>query len=399
MQSKQLKPTYTTFAFLLVAIVLWSLYSGGIEFLLKNLAAGPLEADPALLLEQILAAMSVGGIIAYAIGGSLSSVFSKRSLIISGALISVLFMLVEYYVGLGSHIMLFVTTVALGILYSLFAVVRTIITSIEMRKTQMPDTTVNGIATIAFLVAVIAGAYVSTLFYEINPAMAFWVFTAFLLCVCVVGIPLNYASYERRQKFIPSLHSTVTEGWWVLKHRAMLVIPATGLWAIATVVSIKSIPYSMAKFGVAESTASLVLLCSAIGGIAGNVMTLRVKNRWLMFRIYAYAFAALIALFHVLTTSFTIMVVYSILVGMTMGAATNLVDASYIKFIGDHNVKENGTALYGTILNIILALTLYGLRLVPEDQHFLVMGGIVVLLGIYVRLTLHKIKKEVPLIS
>ena len=50
--------------------------------------------------------------------------------------------------------------------------------------------------------------------------------------------------------------------------------------------------------------------------------------------------------FKLLTASFILMIVYSVALGLCMGAATNLMDSFYLRDIGERDMKENGAGIY-----------------------------------------------------
>ena len=172
----------------------------------------------------------------------------------------------------------------------------------------------------------------------------------------------------------------------------MVLLPSASLWGITTVIGVWALPYAQKVHGISESRGSLILLFSALGIILGNFLTMRVERRWLWFRILTYAFAALVAGFYLLTSTFPLMVAYATILGTLMGAATNLIDSYYLRFIGEQGVKENGAALGGLATNGMVAILLFVLKSIPESRQALFLGVLAVCMGIFVRLKLKTIK-------
>jgi len=73
----------------------------------------------------------------------------------------------------------------------------------------------------------------------------------------------NY-TYERKMKFTNSMKSYLPELKYIFNHYGLLIISASFLWAISTIVSQKAVEYSIVNFGKTESEATFVLLYSAL---------------------------------------------------------------------------------------------------------------------------------------
>lgn len=384
--------SFRTFAPLILTILLWSAFFGGYKFLVKNLTYTELGEDPAVLFERAVALLSVGAFIAYGIGGSIARAFSKWVIILRDAVAAMILLMVHHYYGLHSMVFFTVMTILIGLFYGVFAVIRTIFTYAEMVKTGLPDTVVNGLTTIAFIVAFIVGAFISTFSYEQCGNCSFWIFWLLLAGICVLSPFLRYDEFEERVSVKAGFGKFLREGSWITRNLFMVILPAACLWSIATIVSMKSIPYAQEMYDIAESQSSLIFLFSALGVIAGSLLSMRLKNRWLWFRIFTYAFAILIALFHILTVSFAAMILYSTLVGICMGTATNLIDSYYLRFIGEHGMQESGASINGLCVNGSLAFLLFALQAFPREVHMYILGGLTIILGIFVRFMLPHIK-------
>lgn len=384
--------SFRTFIPLILTILLWSAFFGGYKFLVKNLTSAELGEDPAVLFERAVALLSIGAFIAYGIGGSIASSFSKRVILLRDAIVAMILLAVHYYYGLHSMMFFTIMTVLIGLFYGVFAIIRTILTYAEMVKTGLPDTVVNGLTTISFIVAFIVGAFMSTFSYEQCGNCSFWIFWLLLVGICVLSFFLRYDEFETYIPIKIALGKFFREGRWIARNLFMIILPAACLWSIATIISMKSIPYAQEMYGITESQSSLIFLFSAVGVIGGSLLSMRLKNRWLWFRIFTYAFAVLIALFHILTISFIAMIIYSALIGTCMGTATNLIDSYYLRFIGEHGMKESGASIKGLCINGSLAFLLFGLQAFPRETHMEILGGLTIALGIFVRCMLPHIK-------
>lgn len=388
MKKKSLK----TFVLFCLILFIWSFFFGGVKFLLKNISAEHIEMEPKIILEKVAGFLSFGAMIAYVIGGSLNNVFTKRKIVLWTTALALITLIFYFFGGREPFLYLAITALLIGLFYGIFAVTKSVIVSIEIIKTKLPDTMVNGITVVVFIVSMILGAFTSTILFEKINDSVLWIFCGILGIVFFVATFLNYEKYETKTSFNTSIKEFFKEALWLLKNKYMVLFPAAFLWAIATIISLKSIPYSEKQFGIAESTSSLILLFSSVGVIIGNILTLKVKNRWLWFRIYTYLFALMIFLFPVFTKTFTCMKVYSVFVGIFMGGATNLIDSYFLQYIGKVDKKENGAALQGFLINGILAGLLFFIQFIPDEKIFLSLALMTFFLGLFVRFTLKLIK-------
>ncbi|QQS58856.1 MFS transporter [Candidatus Peregrinibacteria bacterium] len=380
----QEKPFRSFFLFLLL-IFFWCTFFGGLKFLMTKLASGNIQSSPEELLEHIAAWISMGTIVAYLIGGSLANHFTKRTLLFFVSFATIGILLVEFFFGFSHLSVLLWGMAGIGLLYGIFAILRTIITYIEIVKTQLPDTTVNGIATITFILSAIIGSFLGNYLHEQFGSIAFWIFLLFLVTALGVIFFLRYESFEHHRPFGKSFPEMFRDVSWIAERAWVLLLASSALWAISTAVSLKAIPYASEKFDIQNSTATLIVLCSALGAALGNALTVRIQRRWLAFRIFSYTFAVLVFLFQIVTNSFFETLGYAFVIGVCMGAATNIADATYLSFIGKNHKKENGAALQGGIINIFLVVILLFL---PKEQAFSIMGIGTAVLILLVRLKL-----------
>lgn len=386
-----------TFVPFLFAVFFWDLAFGGLKFLIKNLTVNHLSIGPGLLLEHVVGYLSIGGIIAYLIGGIVCHCLSKRLLIFLTAVGAILALVAEYRWGLASETSLAVTSAIIGLCFGLFSVVRTVVSCYEIKRTGLCDTTVNGLVMLIVIMSTLLGAFVSAWLFEQIGIQTLWVFVGFFVVIGLFCFWLCYRDEEQILPFRKSVARVRTEFSFIARHRYMIVVPSAALWAIAMIVSIKSIPYAQHAYGIRESMGSIALISTAVGAVLGNAITLWTcpKRRWFWFRVATYTFAALVVLFPVLTQTFRFMLLYSLFIGTAMGAATNLVDSAYLQFISANNVKENGAAIMGLALNIFVGLLLLILRFVPPVLHFVFLGGVAVAMGFFVLATLHILNGEI----
>ncbi len=391
------RPSVQTFVPFLCVVLLWNVAFGGLKFLIKNLTVSHLDMVPGVLLEHVVLYLSIGCVLSFLLGGCVCHAMRKRTLVFLTAVVAIGALLVEYFFGLSSEATLAITSMIIGICFGLFSVARAVISCFEIRRTQWKDTAVNGTVMVTVITATIVGAFVSTRMFELIGVKTLWVFLGFFALICLISHWMKYGEDERIIPFGVSLRRVKDEFLYVFKHRSMILVPSAALWAISLIVGIKAVGYVEQAYGVRESFGALILLCNAAGAIVGNALTLQTshRRRWLWFRIATYAFAVLVLLFPILTVTFKALALYSFVLGIAMGVATNLADSTYLQFIDQHNVKENGAALSGLMLNLLLAGLLGILSFLPPWTHFIVLALVTVGMGFFVLLRLHVLDGEI----
>jgi len=348
-----------TLLFLCLLVIVWSFFYGGAKFTLKNLALPNFDISHDKLLAQVEIFLSIGGLSAYAVGGLLSKRFSKRALLWSITIITIITFLI-YGLFLTSYWIGFIFAgLSIGFLWSFFAVLRGILISIEIRKTHFSDTFVNGIVTLIYISTFIIGAMVSTKLFEILQEHTMYVITGVLAIGLIIEKELDYSHEDHLQKNMKKNLKCLMKDFKYLCHHRFLILVASGLiWSIYVASGVKMIPYAQNAFDVSEATSSVILLALASGAVLGNLITLNTKNRWGSFLIYLLFFASTMMLSAFFIVSFKFLVLLCLLIGAGMGSTSNLTDSFYLNFIGKHNKQEAGVAYMGIVLNLMLAIIL-----------------------------------------
>jgi len=371
-----------TLLFLCLLVIIWSFFYGGVKFTLKNLALPNFDISHDKLLAQVEIFLSLGGLSAYAMGGLLSKRFSKRALLWTITILTILTFLI-YGVFLTQYWLGFITAaLSIGFLWSFFAILRGILISIEIKKTHFSDTFVNGIVTLTYISAFIIGAMVSTRLFELLQNHTMYVISGVLALGLIIEKELDYSHEDHLHKNMKKNLKSLLKDFKYLSHHNFLLLVASGLiWSVYVASGVKTIPYAQNTFGVSESASSVILLALAGGAVLGNLFTLHIKNRWKTFLYYLLAFASVMVSSVFLISSFKMLVFLCLLIGIGMGSTSNLTDSYYLKYVGKHKKQETGVAYMGIILNIILAAILILGNFVSIQIWFTCMAGLLLSLG------------------
>lgn len=172
---------------------------------------------------------------------------------------------------------------AIGFFYSLWAVLKNILISVEIHRTGLPDSVVTGLVNIVFIVFLVAGIVIGPILSTGFGMFGSFVLAAILLLALAFSIPLDYDSewhftdilkngwnrffHTKREIICSTLRSSVPEMKNVIVRYGVVILSIALLWSISTIVSQKSVEISREVFGKSESQASLLLLYSSIGAI------------------------------------------------------------------------------------------------------------------------------------
>lgn len=364
-----------TFIIFLLLILLWSLFFGAFKLYFWTILSTSIHPS----LETIAGYLSFGGIFAYMIGGALTEVFHKRSLIIFCALSSSILLALLMFFGSNSFLVFIPLVMGIGFFYSLWAVIKNILISVEIHRTGYSDSVITGVANITFIIFVIAGIVLGPILASTMGTLGSLILGIILIFTMFLAIFLDYDNHWHLQdireegvfaflfKKKQTVHSIIKRSFPevknTIKRYGIIILAITLLWAITTIVSQKSVEISKEIFLKSESQSSLLLLYSSVGAIFGNIISMALqKRRWLFFSISNGIFAVLILAFpsviqySLKTDTYEAMIALAIALGVFFGSASNLLEGYYFKRIYDDNDKEYGSAAYGFSLSVILTV-------------------------------------------
>lgn len=362
---------YKTFLIFLVLTAIWSAFFSSVKFFFWWDLQETLKLD----LQSIAWYLSFGWIFAYIVGGAAASTFLKKYYLFVISFLSLFFIVFSYIVWFSHEIVLALIVILLGFLYGLWSVVKQVIVAIEIKKTGLPDTTINAIVGIIFVVFVIWGTLLGSVLFENFWKNGYFVLMVMLAMTGVLSLQMNYDKkwfreliaggwwkyyYNRKKTLWQALKNYIPDLKYIIKNYSIVMLASAFLWAISTVVSQASMEYSIHTFSIEASSAAYIFLYSAVWAIAWNIVSMKMwKNRWFYWIIFSNIFALLIFLFPFLAVSFTYMSVLACMLWIFFGISSNLIDAFFVKIIGEEDKKEYGSSTYGFVLSIVLFVIMF----------------------------------------
>lgn len=362
---------YKTLIIFLVLTAVWSALFTTVKFFLW----GDLRETLAPDLQTLAWYLSLWWVISYFIGWAIAYTFLKKYVLFFVSLFTLILVIVAYIVWFDNNFILWFVMISIWIFYWLWSVVKNILIAVEIKKTWLPDTTVNALVGIVFVIFIILWSILWGVLVENMWKQWFLVIIAMLVFTSVISLTLNYDKltlkellknwiksyyHDRERKFLDSMKDYIPDVVYISKKYYLVILTSSFLWAISTIVSQKAVEFSIDNFDMKQAEATMVMLYSAVWVIIWNIGSAKMdKNRWKYFRIFNTLFALLVFTFPFLWVSFLMVSIIAFVIWIFFWIASNLVDAFFFKKIWDENKKEYWASTYGLILSFVIFVMMF----------------------------------------
>jgi MFS family permease len=385
------KKNISTFVPFLFWVALWSFFFSAFQFFIWNL----LQKNTPILLSEISGYLSFWVSFAYLLWGALAFSFIKKHFIIGITFLTLIYIIFIWFFVNSTFASTLFFIGSVGFLYGLWTVLKNIITSIEIKKTGLGDTFVNGITNIVFIIFVITGSIFGNILYEKFWEQGSFFLMIILICIIVCSFFLNYDIPEshhslisknflshlskKRETIFQSFLQSLPE-WKKIWHRFYgILIWAALLWGTSTVISQQLIEYSVKTLQKTPPEASFLFLYSSFWLIFGILLSLKMvikRQQFFLLSLVCYHF--LFISFFLWKISFFSLSLFAVLVWLSFWIASNLVDGLYFKKIGDEKKDEYGASLYGFIISATIFITAtfqqFLMKITSLDTSFIAIG-------------------------
>ena len=362
---------YKTFIIFIILTAIWSSLFSIIKYFFWWDLWNSLKPD----LQVLSGYLSLWWFFAYLLGGVLAYSFLKKYLLFSFSFLTLLFVIFAYFVPIQSNFSLSVIISSIWFLYWLWVVLRSVLTSIEIEKTGLKDTLVNGVIWIVFIVFLIIWTIAWSKIFEVFWHNWFLVIIGLLVLSSIISLFLDYDKIslkslfknwiknyklEKTHKIKQSFKKFFPEIKYILKNFYFIIIISSIIWSVSTVVSQKAVEYSVSEFHKLPSEAAILLLYSSVWAILWNIFSnFLTKNRWRNFFILNVFLGLLIILFTIFKTTFFEVWVIAFLIGLVFWTSSNLIDSFYLTKIWEQDKKEYGSSTYWLVFSIILFIIMF----------------------------------------
>lgn len=343
------------FYILLSLICFWTCFFG----LFKYFFWAQNSSSLSLTLEEIAGYLAFWSFFAYFFWSIVFEILKEKYTLICISLSITLLLLVTLIVWVHSKIFIASLSIGAWFFYGLWNVIKNIIISQEIERTGKTDTLINGFSNIAFFVSIILGSIGGGLLFENFGNLG--IVGIIAISVVAGGVWMNI--YQEKACSIVESAATVKNFKssylpnfvFVIKKNFFIMFLASIYLVIATILSQKSIAYSVDFLWKTNSEASTLLLYSAVGTIIWNFSTMRIQRRWLWTTILWTLFAWLIFAFSYLMANFLVTAILATLAGFFFWTNYNLVESYFLLKIGEQWKRDFGASSYGIISSICIS--------------------------------------------
>ncbi len=373
---------YKTFIIFIILTAIWSSLFSTIKYFFWWDLENTLAPD----LQVLSGYLSLGWILAYLLGWALAYTFLKKYLLFSFSFLTLIFVIIAYIFPISSNFWLAFIVSGLGFFYWLWVVLRNILVSIEIQKTGMVDTKVNGIISIVFIVFLIIWTIAGSTIFEKFGHNWFLIIIGLLVLSSIVSLFLDYDNIsiksllkngfknyklERTHKLKVALKNYFPELKYIFKNFSSIIILSSIIWSVSTVVSQKAVEYSVDTFNKLPSEAAYLLLYSSVWAILWNIISgFLSKYRWKSFFVLNIFLWTLIIIFPFFNSTFFQVWIIAFLVWLVFWSSTNLIDSFYLSRLWEQDKKEYGSATYGLIFSIILFVVMFISSYIDKNYWF-----------------------------
>ncbi|MFA5916621.1 MAG: MFS transporter [Candidatus Gracilibacteria bacterium] len=362
---------FKTFIIFIILVATWGIFFASFKYFLWGDLGDSLKPD----LQKIAGYMSLGGVFAYLIGGAFASTFLKKYYLFIISIFTFIFLLSSYLFGFSTNTSFAFIITLIGFLYGLWNVVKSVLISMEIKKTGLRETVVNAYVGMVFVIFLIVGSILGNLIFEKLGHNGYIVLMGLMLFGSIISFNLDYDKipfsfltkngwkiylFGRKESLTKAIKAYIPDLKYIVKKYLYVIIGSSLLWAITTIVSQSSVEYSVNTFGIEASKASFLLLYSAVGAIAGNILSMKMNtNRWKFFIIFNTLFSFVIIAFPFFAKSFLYINIMASILGIFFGIISNLVDSYLMKSFGDENKKEYGASTNGLVLSLVIVCMMF----------------------------------------
>jgi acyl-CoA synthetase (AMP-forming)/AMP-acid ligase II/1-acyl-sn-glycerol-3-phosphate acyltransferase/acyl carrier protein len=312
-------------------------------------------ADKIWLIQAINSLLTVGPVLAYVFTAPLVSACKKRHVMTASALLTGTVLTLGHLSGWPGSAWLYVFLI--GLIMSVFGAAKMSTVPIESKDSGRSPFFVNGMLSAVFIVGMLAGLPLGAYCYEWDFVNGIALGIGIFVLASVSAFGLVY-KHERKIAFGKAYANLVEDSISIFVKYILYLISAPLIWGVAGAVSLAVTAYAEQRALGGATECSLMSLYAAIGIIAGNVLSPRFEAKR-----YSAAFVSGISLL-VLVAGIPIFVevglhqvndahalywplaAYMIGIGFFFGICTNLIDAEYLKRVGEEGKEGTGASLH-----------------------------------------------------
>ena len=349
--------------------------------------------DLSISLEEIAGYLSLWGIIAYLIWSSLVYAFRKKNIILFSWFVAILCLVIGNALGYYPFRLFVLLVSSIGFAYSLRLVVKSIILSIEIQKTDHGEAKINGIINIAILTGILLWSYLWFAIFAKRWTNGFQAIIWLLVISSLLTMTMNYDEHFEPKKFATTIKQSFSHIIGIMKKYIRLLLPIGVLRAISTAIGQKILEIGVDIFQRTPKNSIIIIIMWFLGAMVGTAISmLFTKKRKFIAMVFTIIFWLATIYFPHIINKFDYYITLNIFwfsIGVFFGIAVNLLEGRYFFHIGDDHRKEYGSVAYGIATSIIIFLIMiaadYLSKTVGIKISFFFFGIVLLLMPFFIK--------------
>lgn len=348
-------------------------------------------ASKVWVIQAVGSLMTFGPTLAYVIAGPFAASSRKWKVMFIGASGAALAVALGSGFADRSAIAVWAGLFAVGFSMGIFSAGKMSAAPLQAERGTLSIFAVNAGLSVGFLGGILSGAYFGTLAYEKITDTGALIAGILFLLTAAVALPCRYSN-EAPKKFGESLRKLGTETLSLLLRFPLYLLSGPILWGVAGATALAMTAYAETAGLGGAAACSLMSLYAAVGTILGNLVSPPLAKRrftWALglsacMTLMVTAMPAVVSLSLHLgvapSSVYYVMAAYLVVLGFFFGAATNLVDAEYLRLVRTIGKEGEGAALQSAMIAIfsfviggVIGISIFYEWLSPVSQ-FVILG-------------------------
>jgi len=379
---------YKNLILFIVITFLRSVFLAAFKFFLRSYLKGM-----HISLEEIVWYLSLWGILAYLIWSSLAYAFPKKNIVIFSGLLVIICLAIGNSLNYRPFRGFIFLVTGIGFGYSLRLVIKSIILSMEIQKTQNGEAKINGITNIAILLGMLLWSYLWLSIFSKRGTNGFQIIISVLVLSSTLTMLMEYDDDFEAESFSQKLKHAIPNMISTTKRYIRLLMPIWVLRAISTAIAQKMLELGVDVFEKTPKSSIQVLLVSFAWIIIGHLISVFFKRgRRSLAIVFTITFGLLTVYFpHIINRYeyYSTLNIFWLLWGIFAGMSINLLEGRYFFHIGDDHRKEYGSVAYGIVTSVMIFIFMiaadYLSRKVGMKISFFFFGIVLLLMPFFIK--------------
>ena len=337
----------------ILIVFFWSCFVSMIKFFLRSYLK-----QVNISLEEIMWYMSLGCVVSYLISWSLARIFRKKNILIVTIIMTIILVSIWQLLWFVPFPVFVILISSIGLMYGVWTVIKSIILTMEIQRSEFSETSVNGTVNIAILWWTILWSYLWFGAYAWWGVHGFWALIALMFMALIASLFLNYDQWFQKNHNLSAIREAIPSIIGVIKKYIWLLVPIGVLRAISVGIGQKMLELGIDVFNKVPKSSIIIIVISIVWAIVGHVVSaFFTKNKRMISMVFTILLGLSTFYFPYIINKYDYYVtlnISSFIMGVFFGIAVNLLEWRFFYHIGEDHRKEYGSAAYGIATNIVI---------------------------------------------